>query len=219
MKLLIATRNPGKLKEIQELLGNLPCEVVSLADFPEVPEHEETGASYTENAAMKARAASEATGLWTLADDSGLEVEALGGEPGVRSRRYEGEETPFPVKMRKLLGRLQGIRGKGRKATFRCVVAVANPSAGVTVCQGECKGEIAEEMRGENGFGFDPIFFYPPFGKTFGELAPEEKNRVSHRAMAMRKAKEVILERLRNEDPSNGKDSDPKRSRGMVKQS
>lgn len=197
MKLLIATRNPGKLREIQELLGSLPGEVVSLADYPKIPEQEETGASYTENAAMKARAASEATGLWALADDSGLEVEALGGEPGVRSKRYEGEETPFPAKMTKILEKLQGIRGKKRKATFRCVAAVANPIASVTVCQGECEGVIAEEMRGENGFGYDPIFFYPPLGKTFGELTPEEKNRVSHRAKALAKAKNVLLEFLR----------------------
>lgn len=196
MKLLIATRNPGKLKEIRAILGVLPCETVSLEDFPEVPVLPEEGASFMENAAMKARQAADATGLWALADDSGLEVEALDGAPGVMSRRFEGEETLFPEKMGKILDLLKKARGRERAARFRCVAALADPAAGVVVCQGACEGEIAEEMRGGQGFGYDPIFLYPPLGKTFGELTPEEKNRVSHRAKALAKAKAVLLKRL-----------------------
>jgi XTP/dITP diphosphohydrolase len=196
LKLLIATRNPGKLKEIRGILGVLPCETVSLEDFPEVPVLPEEGASYTENAAMKARQAADATGLWALADDSGLEVEALDGAPGVRSKRFEGEGTPYGEKMGKILDLLKEAKGSKRAARFRCTAALADPVAGVTVCQGACEGEIASEMRGTNGFGYDPIFLYPPLGKTFGELSPEEKNRVSHRAMALAKAKAAFLKRL-----------------------
>lgn len=198
MKLLVATRNQGKLREIQAILGDLPCEFVSLADYPGVADIEETGGSYTENAAMKARQVSDATGLLALADDSGLEVDALDGRPGVNSHRFEGKETPFPEKMRKILDLLQGIQGKGRRARFRCVVALADPVTGVGVWQGACEGEIARELRGNNGFGYDPIFFYPPLGKTFAELTPEEKNRVSHRAMALAKAKAALLEKIGN---------------------
>lgn len=196
MKLLIATRNQGKLREIKTLLGEVPVEVVSLAEYPDVPEFEESGGSYTENAALKAQFAAKATGLWTLADDSGLEVKALGWAPGVASRRFEGESTPYPDKMRKILRLLQEAQGKGRAARFRCVVALAEPEGGVTVCQSTCEGEIAGEMRGDQGFGYDPIFYYPPLGKTFGELLPEEKDQVSHRAKAVAKAKAVLLERL-----------------------
>ena len=196
MKLVIATRNPGKLKEIRTILGVLPCETVSLEDFPEVPVLPEEGASYTENAAMKARQAADATGLWALADDSGLEVEALDGAPGMRSKRFGGEETPYGEKMGKILDLLKETKGSKRAARFLCTAALADPVTGVVVCQGVCEGEIAQEMRGGQGFGYDPIFFYPPLGKTFGELTPEEKDRVSHRAMALAKAKAVFLKRL-----------------------
>jgi XTP/dITP diphosphohydrolase len=209
LKLLAATRNPGKLNEIRTILGDLPCEIVSLADFPEVAEPEETGASFTENAALKARWASDATGLLTLADDSGLEVDALDGKPGVKSRRFEGEETPFPEKMRKILTLLKETQGKKRAARFRCVVALADPVTGVGVWQGACEGEIAGEMRGNNGFGYDPIFYYPPLGKTFAELTPEEKNRVSHRAMALAKAKAALLEKIGTHKEPKGKERRP----------
>jgi XTP/dITP diphosphohydrolase len=218
LKLLVATRNPGKLNEIRAILGDLSCEIVSLTDFPEVAEPEETGASFTENASLKARWASDATGLLTLADDSGLEVDALDGKPGVKSRRFAGEETPFPEKMRKILSLLHETQGKGRTARFRCVAALADPATGVGVWQGVCEGEIAGEMRGNNGFGYDPIFYYPPLGKTFAELTPEEKNRVSHRAMALGKAKAAIMERLRQENPAEGKEGDQRRNKGISKQ-
>ena len=197
MKLLIATRNPKKLQEIRAILGVLPCETVSLEDFPEVPVLPEEGASFLENAVLKARQAADATGLWALADDSGLEVEALDGAPGVRSKRFGGEETPYGEKMGKILELLKETKGSKRAARFQCVAALADSVNGVAVCQGACEGEIASEIRGTNGFGYDPIFLYPPLGKTFGELSPEEKNRVSHRAMALAKAKAAFLKRLK----------------------
>jgi len=197
LKLLIATRNPKKLQEIRAILGVLPCETVSLEDFPEVPVLPEEGASFLENAVLKARQAADATGLWALADDSGLEVEALDGAPGVRSKRFGGEETPYGEKMGKILELLKETKGSKRAARFQCVAALADPVNGVAVCQGACEGEIASEIRGTNGFGYDPIFLYPPLGKTFGELSPEEKNRVSHRAMALAKAKAAFLKRLK----------------------
>lgn len=178
-------------------MGVLPCETVSLEDFPEVAVFPEEGASFMENAAMKARQAADATGLWALADDSGLEVEALDGAPGVRSKRFGGEETPYGEKMGKILELLKETKGSKRAARFQCVAALADSVTGVVVCQGACDGEIASEMRGDNGFGYDPIFFYPSMGKTFGELSPEEKNRVSHRAMALAKVKAALLKRLK----------------------
>lgn len=218
LKLLIATRNPGKLTEIKTILGDLPCEVVSLTDYPEVTEWEENGASFSENAALKARHASDATGLLSLADDSGLEVDALNGKPGVMSRRFEGENTSFPEKMRKILSLLEESPSKGRKARFRCVVALADPETGVRLWQGECEGEIAPEMRGEGGFGYDPIFYYPPLGKTFAELTPVEKNGVSHRATALLKAKPAILKRLMEGEPGAEKEKDKKKDKEMRKQ-
>ena len=186
-KLLIATGNPGKFKELTALLAGVPFTLVSLAEAGIEEDIEETGSTLEENAALKARAYSRLSGLPTLADDSGLEVEALGGEPGPLSSRYAGEGATDAQRIAFLHAKLEDWPEKSWTARFRCVIAVAWPSKPVELYTGECHGKIVSQPRGSSGFGYDPVFLLPELGKTMAELSAQEKNRVSHRSTAARK--------------------------------
>jgi XTP/dITP diphosphohydrolase len=190
-KLLIATNNPAKFCEYQALLGDLPFVLTIPAQEGIELEVEESGCDFAENALLKARAYAQASGLLTLADDSGLEVDALGGEPGVRSHRYAGEEVGDAGLIAVLLKKMEGIPWERRTARFRCVIAIAAPDS-THVVEGTCEGIIAFEPRGQRGFGYDPVFYLPEFGQTMAELEPEIKNRISHRARAAQKAREIL---------------------------
>ena len=186
MKLLIATRNPHKLTEIRQILAVPALELVSLGEFPDLPDVVEDGNSFEANAKKKAVTCALATGLWTLADDSGLEVDALGGAPGVRSARYAGEPVDNAANNRKLLNALKDATN--RQARFRCTVALSDPKGHAWVVEGTCEGHIIEECRGTEGFGYDPMFVPQGYTATFSEMDGEAKNRISHRAAALRKA-------------------------------
>ena len=194
-RIVVATRNPGKLREIREALAGLPVELVAADEIPGAPEVEELGETFFDNAAQKALALARHSGLPALADDSGLEVEALGGAPGVYSARYAGPECDFDKNMRKVLEELQGVPDDKRAARFVCVIALCRPGHEPQAFHGECPGRIGHERRGRGGFGYDPIFFMQGQDKTFAELTPEEKNTISHRALAT-KACRKELERL-----------------------
>jgi len=192
-QLVIATGNRKKGAEMATILGDTGLDILTLADFPDVDaEVEETGATYAENAELKARAAAQATGRVAIADDAGLEIDALGGQPGLHSKRFLGEETSFPEKMARILERLQDVPDERRGCRFNCAVAIATPDGQVFHCRGLCEGRIAHEVRGSYGFGYDPIFFLPQLGKHMAELPPEEKHRISHRGQALACAKEVL---------------------------
>jgi len=194
-KLLLATNNQGKIREYQHLLQGLPCELVTLAEVGVDAMVEEEGASLEENARLKATAYAALSRLLTLADDSGLEVDALGGEPGVRSARYAGNGASDRERIDYLLARLADVPEAKRQARFRCVIAIATPKGEVKLSEGECQGVITFAPRGEEGFGYDPVFYLPERGKTVAELTPEEKNQISHRGRAAQEARQ-ILERL-----------------------
>jgi XTP/dITP diphosphohydrolase len=198
-KLLIATNNPGKLREYEELLADaaLPLQLTFPAQEGIDLDVVESGETFEENAALKARAYALASGLPTLADDSGLEVDALGGAPGVRSARYAGPGTSDADRYRKLLTALEDVPPDGRAARFRCAVAVALPGGGVETAEGRCEGHIGYEPRGEHGFGYDPVFVVDGSGgRTMAELPPEVKNRISHRARAFKAAVPILKEML-----------------------
>jgi XTP/dITP diphosphohydrolase len=194
-KLLLATNNPGKAREYRSLLRGIPFQIVTPADLGINVEVKETGGSFEENARLKAAALAKASGLLSLADDSGLEVDALGGEPGSRSHRWAGDDASDTDRVDQLLSKLKDVPEKQRTARFRCVIAIAEPDGGVEFFYGECRGVIAAAPRGDNGFGYDPVFSVPELGKTFAELKPEEKNRFSHRARAAAKAREALMNR------------------------
>ncbi len=196
MEIILASRNPGKAEELRSLLSGLPVEVRGLDEFPGVGEVEEDGETFRDNAVKKALHAARITGLPALADDSGLEVDALGGAPGVRSARYAGDGADDRANNDKLLEALRDVPEAERGAGFRCVIALAWPDGPVETVEGDCRGIIAASPRGSGGFGYDPLFYYPPLKKTFGQLPPEEKHRVSHRGKALRAAAEVIGRRL-----------------------
>ncbi|MBW1997499.1 MAG: XTP/dITP diphosphatase [Deltaproteobacteria bacterium] len=181
--IVLATRNRGKIEEFKRLLSGFEVEIKTLDDFGTIPPVVEDGETFEENAYKKAHFTARILGLPALADDSGLVVEALNGLPGVQSARYAGENATDYERNRKLLKAMEGI--ENRKATFECVIAVAVPRGPALLFEGSCQGEIALEMKGRNGFGYDPLFYYPPLEKTFAEMTPEEKNRVSHRGKAM----------------------------------
>lgn len=184
MKLVLATKNEGKVKELTKLLAEQDIEVLSLADFPEIEEIVENGVTFKENAMIKATEVCMQTGLITLADDSGLEVDYLEGLPGVYSARFAGEEKDDSANNKKLLELLAGVPVEQRTARFKCVVAVADIDCFVYIAEGTCAGIIAEEQRGDGGFGYDPLFYLPEYDKTFAELDLETKNKISHRARA-----------------------------------
>jgi len=185
MKLLIATRNRGKVIEIKELLQGLPCEIIDESAFPNIPDIEETGETFTENALIKGRYYHSQTGLLTVADDSGLVVDALAGAPGVYSARYAGERASDQERIRKLLKELEGAPWEKRTARFVCAVALVGESGLEEIFTGTCEGMILAAPRGTGGFGYDPVFEYPPLGKTFAELSRQEKSAVSHRGRAL----------------------------------
>ena len=183
MKLLVATTNPGKLREITPLLSALPIELVTLADLLPIPEPEESAATFWENARIKALTYASTSGLPTVAEDSGLEIEAMGGEPGVRSARFLGASTPYPARFEEIFRRLQS---KPREARFVTALALARRGELLFETETAIDGTIAYAPAGAHGFGYDPIFFYPPLGATTGELPLEAKAAVSHRARAFR---------------------------------
>jgi len=193
MRLLVATHNRGKLREYEALLAGLGLEVVDVIQAGIASALvEEIGATLEENAVLKARAYAEASGLLTLADDSGLEVDVLGGQPGVRSARYDDHAGSDEDRCQVLLRLLAGVPEQERGARFRCVIAVASPKGEVRIAMGTCEGRIACQRRGSYGFGYDPIFFVPEYGRTMAELPPEVKNRISHRARAAQGAREIL---------------------------
>ena len=183
--IVIGSRNVNKLREIRQILAGLPVELRTLRDYPDAPEVEETGGTFEENAIKKATELADVFGEWVMADDSGLEVEALGGRPGVLSARYAGPDQNDARNMAKLLAEMKSVPENQRAARFRCVIALAALGKLLFTAQGECSGRLAFEPRGRNGFGYDPIFLYPEFGKTFAELDASVKNQVSHRARAL----------------------------------
>ena len=194
-KLLLGTNNQAKVREYKTLLQDIPFEMVTLVEQGITTVVNEVGESLEENASLKATVLAKESQLLTLADDSGLEVDALGGEPGRLSARYAGEGASDRDRINYLLRRLKDVPWPERSARFRCVIAVATPGGVVEVCSGECRGFITFEPRGKEGFGYDPIFYLPELDKTMAELPLRIKNQVSHRGQAARKARSV-LERL-----------------------
>lgn len=192
MRIVVATGNKGKLRELESMLVPMGVEVKPLSDYPGIPEVVEDGETFEENAVKKARAIQEATGEIALADDSGLEVDCLGGAPGVRSARFAGEEKNDRANNEKLLKLLEGVPFSRRKARFRCVVALALPGGKTITTEGICEGVIGTEPVGDKGFGYDPIFIVPDLGLTFSEIDLEVKNCISHRGKALSLAKEAI---------------------------
>ncbi len=200
MELLVATTNAAKLAEIEAVLEDIPVQVLSLSALSGWPKVVEDGETFEENALKKARALAEFSGYLTLADDSGLEVDALNGAPGILSARYSGENANDARNNEKLLRVLAGLPQEKRGARFVCVIALCSPISSdgrERVFRGECEGWIALEPRGENGFGYDPLFFYPPLGKTFAEIDRETKGRFSHRGKALAKLKRALPPLLR----------------------
>ena len=188
-RIVFASRNRGKIKEMQALLKGSGVSLHSLEDYPDLPEIQEDGKSFLENALIKARTISELTGELALADDSGLEVEALHGAPGIYSARYAGEKANDEKNNRKLLGDLTGIPPAGRKAVFQCVLILYRPDGSYQAFDGSWDGRIAESPAGQGGFGYDPLFYLPERGVTVAELPDKIKNRISHRAKAAAKLK------------------------------
>ena len=192
-EILLATKNRDKVREITRIFGDLPLTIRAAADFPDLPDVEEDGETLEENSAKKARVLAERTGMLAVADDTGLFVPALGGEPGVYSARYAGEDVTYEDNCRKLLRRMAGLEGNDRAAYFSCVAVVAGGDF-YRSSEGRVEGTILREPRGDGGFGYDPIFFHPPSGKTFAEISLEEKNRISHRALAMEGVRKALEE-------------------------
>ena len=195
-KIVFATGNAGKMREIREILADMDLEVVSMAEIGADIEIEENGATFEETAVIKARAVGKVCGEIVLADDSGLEVDHLNREPGIYSARYMGEDTPYSIKNASIIQRLEGVPREERTARFVCAIAAVFPDGEEVVTHGEIEGWIGYEEKGSNGFGYDPIFSVPEFGRTTAELSDEEKNSVSHRGRALRKMKDELRKRL-----------------------
>jgi XTP/dITP diphosphohydrolase len=190
--LLLATTNEHKLNEFRVIFRDLPFTLLSLRDLQIDLDVEETGTTFAENAILKARTYAQMADMLALADDSGLEIDALGGAPGIYSARFAGRETTYAERFRLLFARLQDMPLSERTARFRCAIALAEPSGYTRVVEGVIEGLITDPPRGENGFGYDPIFLVPEFGKTTAELAPVEKNRISHRGRAADLARRLL---------------------------
>ncbi len=195
-KLIFATSNQGKMKEIREILKDMNMEILSLKEAGIDVDIVEDGTTFEENALIKARAIRDLTGCIVLADDSGLEVDALNKEPGIYSARYMGEDTSYDIKNKNIIDRLTGLVGEERSARFVCVIAAAFPDGSDEIRRGTIEGQIGFEIAGENGFGYDPIFYIPEYGCTTAEVSPEVKNEISHRGKALRAMKEVIKQRI-----------------------
>ena len=198
MQLVLATRNRDKIREIKTLLDDLPVTVMTFEDFLEFPDIEEIGATLEENAILKAKGIAEFAGFAALADDSGIEVDYLNGRPGVYSSRYAGPGCTYDDNCRKLLEETKDASDDKRTARFRAVIAIAWDKDKVETVEGRVEGIITREKQGQSGFGYDPVFFYPPANRTFAEMTMEEKNKVSHRGLALLKARELIRRHLKN---------------------
>lgn len=194
MKLLLATRNAAKVAEYRLLFTGLPLQLTTPEEEGLEVEMAEKGATMEENAISKATTCALASGLVTVADDSGLEVEALGGEPGVRSARYAGPGVSNGERIAYLLRKMEGVPWPKRRARFRCVIAIASDRGTLELCSGQCRGLIAFQPKGGHGFGYDPVFYLPKLGMTMAELPMEEKNKVSHRAKAAAKARRILAQ-------------------------
>jgi XTP/dITP diphosphohydrolase len=190
--LVLATGNAGKVRELRALLDGVPFEIRTLADYPPFEMPEESGTTYAENALIKAHATAAHTGAFALGDDSGIEVDALDGVPGVWSARFGGPGLTDRGRVARLLDLLERTPDPERTARFVCVIALVRPDGRETLVEGRCEGRIARAPRGAGGFGYDPVFFYPPLGATFAELSDEDKARVSHRGLAAAAAKAVL---------------------------
>jgi XTP/dITP diphosphohydrolase len=201
-RLVIATHNRHKAQEMVTILSNRfpTLQLLTLADFDGAPEPDETGACYAENAAIKAESAVRFTGEWCLADDAGLEVAAMNGEPGLHSRRFAGAETPFPEKMRMIFERLAGVPVAGRGARFVCWVALARPGSPTELFSATCEGRIADAPSGNGGFGYDPIFWLPTRNCTMADLTAEEKHAVSHRGKVLAKVGDFLAPHFAQHD-------------------
>jgi XTP/dITP diphosphohydrolase len=196
-ELLVATNNAGKVKELLQRLADLPLRLRLLSEFPAIPEAEETGATFVENATLKAVHYSTASGLFSLADDSGLAVDALGGSPGIYSARYAGTQATYAERMARLLDELAATGDADRRARFVCAIVVADPSTGILeTFEAKCEGRIARAPRGTGGFGYDPIFIPEGHAQTFGELPDNLKQKISHRALALDKACRFLRQRF-----------------------
>lgn len=193
-KIIFATGNIGKVNEIREILKDLEAEVITMKEAGIDIEVDENGSTYEENAVLKAKAVMEASGCLTLADDSGLEIDYLGKEPGIHSARYMGHDTSYDIKNRSFLEKLEGVPDEKRTARFVCAIAAAFPDGRIETVRATMEGQIAKEIAGGNGFGFDPIFFLPDRGCTSAEISPEEKNAISHRGKALRLMRDRLIE-------------------------
>ncbi len=206
IRILFATGNSGKMKEIREILSEECFQVVSLKEAGIVCDAEENGDSFAANALIKARNVAGKVPLeegWTvMADDSGLEVDALGGEPGIHSARYMGEDTPYTIKNAEIIRRLENVSGDARSARFRCVIAAVLPDGQELLSEGAIEGRIGYEARGENGFGYDPIFYPDGSERSTAEYSPEEKNAVSHRGRALSEMKTQLLKKTSGKEKS-----------------
>lgn len=197
-EIIIATKNPDKLREIKKLLAMRNLKLKFLPQSYKSPE--ENGLTLKENSLIKARSVSEKFNSWGIADDTGLEIDALGGKPGVRSARFAGENCSYLDNVKKVLSLMKGIPWQKRKATFKTVVCIFSPEGKTYFTEGVCRGFITTKPKGKNGFGYDPIFYYPPSGKTFAQMSMKEKNKVSHRSRAFKKARKVISCILQGKD-------------------
>ena len=201
--IVFATHNENKVKEIHDIMKDIPIydkiDIISLRDAGIYDEIEETGETYEQNAIIKAKFATEKTGLPAFADDSGLEIRALNNKPGIYSARYMGEDTSYRIKNTSLIERLTGVPDEKRTARFVCAIAAAFPDGTIKTTEGVIEGRIGYEERGENGFGYDPIFYVPEFGCTTAELSEEQKNAVSHRGKALEKMREILKESVNAE--------------------
>lgn len=195
-KLLLATSNPGKISEYRFLLDGIGYQITTLTEEGIAKVVTESGSNYEQNARLKAITYAELSQFTALADDSGLEVDALNGEPGVKSARFAGEAATDAERVSFLLAKLNGVPWEQRTACFKCVIAIATPGGHSELCYGECQGMIAIEAKGKNGFGYDPIFLLPETGKTMAELPLEIKNQISHRARASQQARQVLQRHL-----------------------
>ncbi len=196
-KIIFATGNEGKMKEVRMILKDLGLPVLSMKEDGVQADIVEDGTTFEENAKIKAVAVQKLTGALVLADDSGLEIDYLNKEPGIYSARYMGEDTPYSVKNANLISRLAGVPDEQRTARFVCAIAAAFPDGEVLTTRGTIEGIIGYEERGENGFGYDPIFYLPEYKKSTAELSPEEKNALSHRGRALRQMEEELRKRIR----------------------
>ena len=195
MQIVLATHNRGKMKEMSSILAHLPVNLLTLDDFPQIGEIPETGETLKENAFIKAETVHQKTGLPALADDTGLEVDALDGAPGVHSSRYDGETATFEDNCRKMMQEMDGIPAEERTARFHTVIAFVSDS-GNEWTEGMVEGRILEKKQGDGGFGYDPLFYYPPLKKTFAELNSEQKNNISHRGKALRNFCQILEKRI-----------------------